>query len=236
MISIVTGILNRKFFLDSVIKNTVLSDDRLELVLVDGGSSDGSIEYIKSLNHARIKLIEVGTRSSYPHFMNLGIKHSSHDFVCQWNDDVVLINSWDDVFMELSDIHDFYLFNWKYGNFDDINKKEWLEGDSQKDGWCLCDNAASGGEIVVNYGVYSKKIFKTIGMYNNEYRYYYADGDMSYRANKFGFKHKSLKNIKVCSLYTQKRAMHYSDDENIYTKNLNLYNRKILPSSLEFLP
>jgi len=146
-----------------------------------------------------------------------------------------LINNWQDVFAELSEKHDFYLFNWKYGNFDDINKKEWLEGDSQKNGWCLYDDSNNNGEIVVNYGIYSKKIFKTIGMYNNEYRYYYADGDMSYRANKFGFKHKSLKNIKVCSLYTEKTALHYGDDANIYAKNLDLYNKKILPNSLEFL-
>jgi glycosyltransferase involved in cell wall biosynthesis len=235
MLSIVTGTLNRKNLLHSLIKNTVDSNENLELILVDGGSSDGSVEFLNELNHPRIKTVYYGKRSSYPHFMNLGIQHASYDYICQWNDDVVLINNWQDVFAELSEKHDFYLFNWKYGNFDDINKKEWLEGDSQKNGWCLYDDSNNNGEIVVNYGIYSKKIFKTIGMYNNEYRYYYADGDMSYRANKFGFKHKSLKNIKVCSLYTEKTALHYGDDANIYAKNLDLYNKKILPNSLEFL-
>ena len=67
MISIVTGTLNRLGMLPSLIDNTVLSDERLELVLVDGGSIDGTIDYIKQLNHPQIKLIEVGGRSSYPH-------------------------------------------------------------------------------------------------------------------------------------------------------------------------
>ena len=58
MISIVTGTLNRCYLLENLIKNTVDSSDKLELILVDGGSSDGTLEYIKNLNHPRIKLME----------------------------------------------------------------------------------------------------------------------------------------------------------------------------------
>ena len=50
MISIVTGTLDRKHFLPELIKNTVDSSDKVELVLVDGGSKDGTIEFIKDLN------------------------------------------------------------------------------------------------------------------------------------------------------------------------------------------
>ena len=60
MISIVTGTLNRIGMLPALIQNTVMSDERIELVLVDGGSTDGTIEYIKSLENPQIKLIEVG--------------------------------------------------------------------------------------------------------------------------------------------------------------------------------
>ena len=79
MISIVTGTLNRLELLKHVITNTVDSCDKLELILVDGGSTDGTIEYLKELNHSQIKLIEVDKKSSYPHYMNLGIKNSKYD-------------------------------------------------------------------------------------------------------------------------------------------------------------
>lgn len=235
MISIVTGTLNRCHLLENLIKNTVDSNDKLELILVDGGSSDGTLDYIKKLNHPRIKLIEVGKRSSYPHFMNLGIKNASYDLICQWNDDVLLCNNWEEVFEEIEDKYDFYLFNWKYGNPQDIKNKDWLEGISQIDGWCLADDSENGGDIVVNYGIYSKKIFKSIGMYNGEYNFYYADGDMSYRAKKFNFLNKNLKHIKVCTLLVAKEAIHYNDDEKIYRKNINLYNQKLLPTHIEKL-
>lgn len=235
MISIVTGTLNRVGMLPTLIANTVLSDERLELVLVDGGSVDGTINYIKDLNHPQIKLIEVGQRSPYPHFMNLGIKESSYDIVCQWNDDVILCNSWSEVIQETQSSHDFYLFNWKYGSISDIKNSDWLNGSDHTSGWCLCNVADSGGEIVMNYGLYRKKIFQEIGMYNLEYQYYCADGDMSYRAYHFGYKVKDLRNIKICSLPTNKVAKPYPNDHSIYNKNMELYRQKILPDGLQYL-
>ena len=54
-ISIVTGTLNRLNFLDGLIRNTVGSDERLELVLGDGGSTDGTIQFLEELDHPRVK-------------------------------------------------------------------------------------------------------------------------------------------------------------------------------------
>lgn len=235
MISIVTGTLNRVGMLPGLITNTVLSDDRLELVLVDGGSTDGTIDYIKKVNHPQIKLIEIGGRSSYPHFMNIGIRESSHEIICQWNDDVILCNDWFEVIMEAQSDHDFYLFNWKYGSFQQTKDSNWLNGIDQSSGWCLCNIANSGGEIVMNYGLYRKKIFREIGMYNPEYQYYCADGDMSHRAYSFGYKVKDLRHIKVCSLPTNKVAISYASDHQLYQKNMSLYKQKILPESLQYL-
>ena len=237
MISIVTGTLNRKELLPGLISNTVEKSDKLELVLVDGGSDDGTIEYLKSVNHPQVKLVEVGGRSSYPHFMNLGIKESKYDYVCQWNDDVLLVNDWSEVISELDD-SDFYIFNWKYGDINSLTNENWISGKDvahPNGGWCLTDNThVDGGELVMNYGIYSKKIFKEVGMYNDEYHYYYADGDMCYRAHIFGYKHKSLWDIKVCSLPTTKTALHGPNDVSIYEKNRDLYRTKVLPQNIEY--
>lgn len=234
MISIITGTLNRGPLLPRLIENTVEANEKLELVLVDGGSTDGTIKYIKEENHPRIKLIEVGGRSSYPHFMNLGIQHASHEIVCQWNDDVLLANDWEEVFSEIDDEHDFYLFNWKYGNVSDMTNPDWLSGNDHSNDWFLT-NAKPEHNIVMNYGLYKKKIFREIGMYNSEYRYYAADGDMAERAYYFGYKVKDLRHIKVCSLITDKVAQYFSDDMEILNKNVSLYQNKILPTNIEVL-
>jgi glycosyltransferase involved in cell wall biosynthesis len=213
-ISIVTGTLNRQNLLPGLIANTVKSDHRLELVLVDGGSIDGTIGYIKSLNHPRIKLIEYGKRSSYPHFMNLGIENASHELICQWNDDVLLFNKWDEVFAEI-DHHDAYLFSWNNTT---------LENAKNISTWHLLNNANNKGEIVMNYGIYRKDVFRKYGLYNTKYKYYCADGEMALRAYCGGAKYKNLPNIKVCVLPVEKTAQHHSDDSQIYYGDVKQYH------------
>lgn len=239
MISIVTGTLNRLPLLPNLLKNTIYSNDKLELVLVDGGSTDGTIEYIKNINHPSIKLIEVGGRSSYPHFMNLGIESSKYEWVCQWNDDVILVNDWNDVIKQIDGDHMFYLFNWKYGSLDSINDNDWLTGSDSthsNGGFCIVDSYETSGEIVMNYGIYNKKIFREIGMYNEEFKYYYADGDMSLRAYLFGYKYKSLRDVKVCSLIdVPKVAIQTNGSKEIYEKYHSLYKNKILNEKIRKL-
>lgn len=239
MISIITGTLNRKNLLPGLIENTVDANEYLELVLVDGGSSDGTVEFLKNLNHPRIKLIEIGARSPYPHYMNIAIQNASHEMVCQWNDDVLLLNDWNEVIESINEDYDFYLFNWKYGNVSDLKNSSWISGDNHLSGWCLVNNIENpmdgNDEIILNYGIYKKKMFRKIGMYNNDYQYYYADADMANRSYRFGFKPKNLRDIKVCSLIVNKVARNYSNDEEIYKKNIELYKNKILPDNLEIL-
>ena len=109
MISIITGSYNRLNNIKRLISNTVDANQLLELVIVDGGSTDGTVEYMQNLNHKNIKFINYGKRSTYPHFSNLAIESSKFDFICQWDDDALLINEWDDV-LELvnTNIYDFF--------------------------------------------------------------------------------------------------------------------------------
>lgn len=208
-ISIVTGTLNRCNILPGLIENTINSDDRLELVLVDGGSQDNTIEYLKKINHPRIKLIEVGQRSSYPHFMNLGIQNASYEYICQWNDDVLLENDWQDVFNELDDNHQAYLFSWTNHNSNQ---------------WNLLNNGPRKGEVVMNYGIYHKDVFRKCGLYNMRYKYYCADGEMAIRAYCMGIKFKTCHNIRVRVLPIDKVAIHDSEMIPIYYQSVIDYH------------
>jgi hypothetical protein len=152
--------------------------------------------------------------------MNLGIKNSSHEWICQWNDDVILENTWDEVIEKLEDSIDFYLFSWKE-----------LEG-----GYVIYDTE---NEFVLNYGIYNKKIFKEIGMYNNSYKYYFCDGDMSFRCKSFGYKSKKLFEIRCNSTTGNSEKKAYMEDISKETKNylecLEKYKKKILPENIEYL-
>lgn len=223
MISIVTGTLNRLELLKEVISNTVEKSEKLELILMDGGSTDGTIEYIKSLNNEQIKLIEIGERSSYPHFMNLGIKNSKYDWICQWNDDVLLINNWNDVFNILNDIYDVYIFDWTRGSIDDFRNGTY------SDSWI-------NFSYCMNFGIYRKDVFRKIGMYDSKFKYYECDHDMTVRSHFFGHKILNCHDIKVIEINTEKRSIVYKDeDEPLYRKNVDYYQKKLIPETIEYL-
>lgn len=230
-VSIVTGTLNRVKYLPNLINNTVNADDRIELVIVDGGSTDGTLDYLKDINNPRLKLIEVGKRSSYPHFMNLGIRNSTYEYVCQWNDDVILVTPWEDIFKVLGS-HDVYLFAWQYGNISCL-PRDWIMYYEPND--TNLSTPEVGNQIVMNYGIYRKEVFRKIGLYNNAYSYYCADGDMSSRAWFFGFSVLPMKDVHVLSISAEKVATHHPEEMKIYKYYLDMYRNNKLPEDIEYL-
>jgi glycosyltransferase involved in cell wall biosynthesis len=221
MISIVTGTLNRIDHLKKTIENTVGANEDLELVLVDGGSTDGTVEYIKEISHPRIKLIEEGGRSYYWDYMNKGIEIASYEWVCQWNDDVILENDWSEVIDEIKKSnHDFYLFSWKEPS------GEYVIYDTERD-------------FVLNYGIYNKKIFREIGMYNPSYKYYYCDADMSFRSKEFGYSYMKLFNIKCYPTtgHGEKKATWENSEDELdnYLRNLEMYRKREISKDVKKL-
>ena len=222
MISIITGTLNRLELIKNVINNTVVKSNKLELILLDGGSTDGTIEYVKSLNNEQINLIEIGERSSYPSFMNKGIRAAKYDWIAQWNDDILLINEWDDVLAKLNEGKDVYIFDWNRGSLVDFENKTFEQH------WiCFHD--------CMNFGLYRKSIFKEIGMYDSKFKYYECDHDMASRCLFFGYKVINAHDIKVMEIYAEKRSIPYNEDRGIWEENCRSYRKGILPETIEKL-
>lgn len=238
MISIITGSYNRLNNIKRLISNTVDANNLLELVIVDGGSTDGTVEYLQNLNNKNIKFIDYGKRSSYPHFSNLAIQNSKFDYICQWDDDALMINGWDEVIETLNNnIYDFHIFNWKLGNLEDYLDSSWLLGNTAENNWNLEDKTEGQQEtevLTMNYGIYNKKIFKEIGMYNTRFNFWYADGDLSNRAYHFGYKHKSHRDIKVFVFDSEKNKTYVKKDLKIYQKNLAKYKKQKLTRGIEY--
>ena len=61
----------------------------LEIVIVDNGSDDGSLEFIKQ-TYPQVKLIEYQSNKGFCHAINHGIRESSGTYILSLNNDVIL--------------------------------------------------------------------------------------------------------------------------------------------------
>ena len=65
----------------------------LEVVVVDNGSTDGSLEYLRG-EHPGVQLLELGRNTGFAHAANRGLATARADLVALINTDVVLADDW----------------------------------------------------------------------------------------------------------------------------------------------
>jgi hypothetical protein len=65
----------------------------LEVIVVDNGSGDGSVEYLRS-EHPEVRIIELAENGGFAHAANLGIAAAGGELVALLNADLVLEPDW----------------------------------------------------------------------------------------------------------------------------------------------
>lgn len=81
--SIITPTLNRLEFIKKLIKSIKQQTyNNWELIIVDNGSKDGTVEYIKNLRSSKIKLYIQKKKGFVAKSINKGIKKSNGDWIC----------------------------------------------------------------------------------------------------------------------------------------------------------
>jgi len=87
--------------LQSVIENTNFKNGDTEIIVVANGCSDGTEDFVRSLNHPYVKLLSFSEPLGYGRAVNEGINVSKGQFVVLLNNDVVIYprypNNWLDL-------------------------------------------------------------------------------------------------------------------------------------------
>jgi GT2 family glycosyltransferase len=188
LVSVVIGSYQRRKFLEATIESIRLdlTDIDHEIIVVDGGSSDGSLAWLERqkdviliLQHNRgVWRRKQITRRSWGYFMNLGFKVAQGKYICMLSDDCLVvpmaikngIETFEQATAEGKRIGSvaFYWRNW-----------------SQQDQYMV---GLTMGHMYVNHGLYLNDALKDVGYIDEtNYRFYHADGDLCLRMSKKGW-------------------------------------------------
>ena len=189
IISVVLGSYQRLPFLKKTIESVrhEVGEMSHEIIVVDGGSTDGSIEWLSNQkdiiliiqnNHGQWSGKPV-IRKSWGYFMNLGFRAATGKFICMISDDCLLVRGSIlnalrefDVNLESGSQVGALAFYWR----------NWPEENQYKVG------CTWGSKIYVNHGIYLKTALQAVGYADAEsYNFYHADGDLCLRLNEASY-------------------------------------------------
>lgn len=188
---------NGKYFLEGCFGSLKNQDYSFDVTIVDNGSGDGSVEYIKE-NHPEFTLIENQDNLGFSKAVNQGIKASKTDYVFLLNNDVELEAGCISNLMNcIMDDDDNFAVASKMVQYHDRNKLDDTGDEYTILGWTKkvgdgksSDLYNSKREIFsacAGAALYRRNVFDKIGYFDENFFAYMEDVDIGYRARIHGF-------------------------------------------------
>lgn len=199
-VSVVIPNWNGKHFLTGCLDSLrTQTYKNLEVIIVDNGSKDGSVSFIKE-NYPEVHLIEFDRNTGFSPAVNAGIRQSQAPFIALLNNDTIVDPKWVEELVtaleaqpELGSVgckmlayHDHTILDgvgdgYRRGGLPGrIGHKERDTGKFDEPRYIL---GACGGAAM-----YRKELFDDIGLFDDDYFAYLEDVDMALRAQSAGYK------------------------------------------------
>lgn len=165
-----------------------------EIVLVDDGSTDGSLKEVENLraksksSKVKFKIIENKKNLGFARALNQGVKEASGEIVIALNTDVTPQNN----FLKILEKH--FADEKAFGvSLNEINKSYgWTRG-IFKEGFVLHEDQGKSEKAVKTFwvsggsGAFRRSIWLTLGGLFEDFKFYWEDLDICYRAQKRGW-------------------------------------------------
>lgn len=197
-VSIVIPNYNGKHFLETCLKAVFAQTiENQEVIVVDNGSTDGSLEYLSTFPGVRV--IALDRNYGFCHAVNVGIQSSESEYVILLNNDTEVTKNFSGALLQMiksderifscsskmiqfhhrermDDAGDYYCaLGWAFARGKGGCPKDY---EQPKDIFASCGGAA----------IYRKKMLESLGYFDEEHFAYLEDIDLGYRARIQGFR------------------------------------------------
>lgn len=190
-------------YIDNCLESLYKSMDdeyKFDIIVVDNGSTDGSLELIKD-KYPGVILLELYENTGFAYAVNRGIELATTEYVLLLNNDIVVDDcmvtfleqaieeekrafSVNSMMLSMADENiidgtgDYYCaLGWAYARCKDKDIRKYRYGLGKRELFSCCAGAA----------IYRKKVFDEIGLFDEEHFAYLEDVDIGYRARIAGY-------------------------------------------------
>ncbi len=234
MISIVIPTWNGRHLLAPCLNSLQhQTDDQFDVIVVDNGSEDGTMEWLHQLNFwkERLRCIRLETNRGFAGGVNAGIQSASGEWIILMNNDTFADPHWiESLHRAACEYPDYAMFTSKVlihtppYRIDTIGDGFTIAGFGYKIGWMQLDDGrfetarrifgASGCASLVR-----REVFERIGMFDEDFFAFAEDLDLSFRALLAGYK---------CMFVPAARIFHAVHATAAPEKTLFWYHRNII--------
>ncbi|MBN1879985.1 glycosyltransferase family 2 protein [bacterium] len=245
MISIIIPSWNGRHLLEKSIPALVDQiDGKGKIIVVDNGSDDGTVEWLKSV-WPEVRCLMLPSNKGFSGAVNEGITASESNDVILVNNDTEALPGWFDALRIAAGTHpDFHIFASRVlladsrEHIDTVGDGFTVAGFGYKHGWLEVDGprydqpsevfAASGCAVYIR-----RNVFRTIGLFDEHFFAFGEDLDFCFRARLAGFRVMYIPDARI--LHAVRATSIPSNTLFWYHRNLQWTLMKNLPVALWLL-
>lgn len=187
-LSIITLTYNKLEYTKKYIESLYKYTKDFELIIVDNGSTDGTVDYIKSLQKDNIKLIVNNENLGFSKGNNQGLEIASGEYIGFLNNDILLSPDW---FEECEKVFEkenvgFVSPRHLHSYFTQTNEKKYIEYFNKNKK--TIKYKKSFDECAFSCVITKRSVINDIGKFDENYTpAFFEDDDLKYRAIEKGY-------------------------------------------------